>query len=56
MLSSKNWASPIVDRADATRFELYSPEGSMEDIAAVAAVAASATADAESAMLEGADH
>jgi len=39
-----------------TRFVLYSPEGSMEEIAAVAAVAASATADAASAVLEEADH
>ena len=55
MLSSKNCASPIVLRAEVTRFELYSPVGSMDVIAAVAAVAASATAEAASAVVEEAD-
>lgn len=49
MLSSKNWASPMVKRAEETRLELYRPVGSMEEMAAAVAVAASATAEAASA-------
>ena len=41
MLSSKNWASPMVERAEVTKVELLRIwEASMEERAVVAAVAA----------------
>ncbi len=54
--TTRRGAAVQLEGLDVTRFVLYSPEGSMEGIAAVAAVAASATADAASAVLEEADH
>jgi len=47
-----------LDNADDTRLVEYIPEGSIEDIACEAAVAASATADAASvaAVLDDVDH
>lgn len=61
MLSSKNWASPYVERAEVTRalevMVMERPEELIEERAAVAAVAASATAEAApSTVLGGADH
>ena len=56
ILSSKNCASPIVDKADETKLEEYNPEVSIDEIACEAAVVASATADATSVVGEDADH
>jgi len=56
ILSSKNCASPIVDKADDTKLEEYNPEALIDEMVCEAAVVASATADATSVVGEDADH